>query len=143
MSLTYVILTSGRSIELSDLRLSSTYGGMLEGYPCKRVNDLKVNGLLRSAERAFSTTPVHLVPPVRQYPDQEAGPFGPAEVLPAVACLGVFQSTALDPDHDPVLYRSALTVVWFHPTPGVHSGEDADPALRDIPWEDLAGDFEL
>lgn len=34
MSLTSIVLSSGRSIDLSDLRLSSTYGGMLEGCPC-------------------------------------------------------------------------------------------------------------
>jgi hypothetical protein len=143
MSLGRIVLSSGRSIEISELRLSSTYGGMLEGYPCKPVNDLKVRGLLRTAARAFPATPVHLVPPSREYPDQTAGAFGPVEVLPAVACIGAFRSTALAPGHDPMLYRSALTVVWFQPTPDVPSGDSADPALRDIPWEELARDYEL
>ncbi|WP_326581587.1 hypothetical protein OIE69_40410 [Actinacidiphila glaucinigra] len=40
MSLSHVLLSSGRSIELTELRMSSTYGGMLEGYPCKRINDI-------------------------------------------------------------------------------------------------------
>ncbi|MFJ2645190.1 hypothetical protein ACIO1C_00385 [Streptomyces sp. NPDC087420] len=31
MPLSHKVLLSGRSIELSELRLSSTYGGMLEG----------------------------------------------------------------------------------------------------------------
>jgi hypothetical protein len=88
VSLTSIVLSSGRSIELSELRLSSTYGGMLEGYPCKRANDGTVNGLLRVAERAFPTTPVHLVPPALEYPDQTAGAFGPVEVLPAVESGG-------------------------------------------------------
>jgi hypothetical protein len=143
VSLTSIVLSSGRSIELSELRLSSTYGGMLEGYPCKRVNDGTVNGLLRAAERAFPTTPVHLVPPALEYPDQTAGAFGPVEVLPAVACVGAFHSTALEPEHDPVLYRSALTVVWFQPAPNVPSSNRADPALCDIRWDELAQDDEL
>jgi hypothetical protein len=143
VSLTCIVLSSGRSIELSELRLSSTYGGMLEGYPCKRVNDGTVNGLLRAAERAFPATPVHLVPPALEYPDQTAGAFGPVEALPAVACVGAFHSAALDPEHDPALYRSALTVVWFQPAPDVPSSNSADPVLCDIPWEDLAQDYEL
>ncbi|MGP4043478.1 hypothetical protein [Streptomyces sp. 2A115] len=143
MALTRVVLSSGRSIELAELRLSSTYGGMLEGYPCKPVNDMKIKSLLRTAERAFSTGPVHLVPPPREYPEQYAGPFGPVEVLPPVACIGACRSTALDPDHDLMLYRSALTVVWFQPTPTVPSGQDADPALRGVSWEELARDYEL
>ncbi|MEV6156979.1 hypothetical protein AB0L53_42230 [Nonomuraea sp. NPDC052129] len=143
MSLSRIVLSSGRSIELSELRLSSTYGGMLEGYPCKPVNDMKVRGLLRTAERAFPATPVHLVPPCREYPDQTVGAFGPVEVLPSVVCIGAFRSTAVAPDHDPVLYRSALTVVWFQPTPDVPSGDSADLALRNIRWEELAQDYEL
>ncbi|MBD0742804.1 hypothetical protein [Streptomyces sp. CBMA152] len=141
MSLSNIVLASGRSIELSDLRTSSTYGSMLEGYPCKPINDMKVTGAVRTAERDFPTLPVHLVPPSREYPDQTGGAFGPVEVLPAVRCVGVFGSTAIDPDHDPVLYRSALVVVWFQPTADVPSGESA--VLGDISWEEVARDHEL
>ncbi|MGW2303205.1 hypothetical protein [Streptomyces sp. NPDC001809] len=143
MSLSHIALSSGRSIELTELRMSTTYGGMLEGYPCRPINDMKVSGLLRQAERAFSFAPVHLVPPSRDYPDQTAGAFGPVEVLPSVACIGVFGSTAVDPELDAVLHRSALIVAWFQATPGVPSGEDADLALRSIRWEELAKDYEL
>jgi hypothetical protein len=143
MSLTRVVLTSGRSVDLAELRLSSTYGGMLEGYPCKPLNDLRIKALLRAAEHTFPTTPVHLVPPPREHPDQYAGAFGPVEVLPPVACVGNFDSTALTPTHDPVLYRSTLTVIWFQPGPQVPSGCDADAGLRGLDWEELARDYEL
>ncbi|MFG3510052.1 hypothetical protein ACGF5F_31640 [Streptomyces sp. NPDC047821] len=143
MSLSHIPLSSGRSIELTELRMSTTYGGMLEGYPCQRINDMKVSGLLRQARDAFSFTPVHLVPPSREYPDQTVGAFGPVEVLPSVACIGVFGSTAVDPALDPVLHRSALIVAWFQATTDVPSGENADLALRSIRWEELAQDYEL
>ncbi|MFD9120885.1 hypothetical protein [Streptomyces bottropensis] len=143
MSLSHIVLSSRRSIELTELRMSSTYGGMLEGYPWKRVNDWKVGGLQREAERAFPSAPVHLVAPPREYPDATAGPFGPVEVLPSVACIGVFSSTAIDPELDPVLHHSVLSVAWFQPAPQVPSGEDADLALRGIRWEELARDQEL
>ncbi|CAM5473235.1 hypothetical protein SALBM311S_00142 [Streptomyces alboniger] len=143
MSLGRVVLTSGRSLDLAELRLSSTYGGMLEGYPCKPVNDMRIKGLVRSAEREFPAAPTHLVPPPREHPDQYAGAFGPVEVLPSVACVGVFHSTALAPDHDPILFRSALTVIWFQPTPRVPYDCDAEPTLLDLAWEDLAGDCEV
>ncbi|MFI1533922.1 hypothetical protein [Streptomyces anandii] len=143
MSLTHVILSSGRSLALAELRLSSTYGGLLEGYPCAIVNDMKIKGLMKTAEKAFPRTPVHLIPPQREYPDQYAGAFGPVEVLPPVACVGAFHSTAVSPDHDPVLYRSFLTVVWFQATPRVPTDCTAEQPLRDLPWEDLAEDDEL
>ncbi|MFJ8635084.1 hypothetical protein [Streptomyces sp. NPDC093568] len=143
MSLTRVVLTSGRSLDLSELRFSSTYGGMLEGYPCKPVNDMKIRSLVRAAERAHPSLPVHLVPPPREYPDQYAGAFGPVEVLPSVACVGAFHSAALDRGQDPVLRRSALTIIWFQPTAHMPTGCDAEDALREVDWEGLARDYEL
>ncbi|WP_309097517.1 hypothetical protein [Streptomyces sp.] len=140
MALARLVLASGRSVDLAELRLSSTYGDLPAGYPCKPVNDLRIARLVRAAERARPGTPVHLVPPAREYPDQYAGGLGPVEVLPPVACLGTFQSTALDPARDPVAYRSRLVVVWFQATPRLPSGCDAEPALRDLDWAALARD---
>ncbi|SER82950.1 hypothetical protein [Streptomyces qinglanensis] len=139
MSLGHIVLLSGRAIRLTELRMSSTYDGMLEGYPCKRINDLKVSRLQRQAERAFPATPVHLVPPSREYPNERAGAFGPVEVLPSVACVGAFDSTALDPAMD----GSTLIVTWFQPAPEVPAGEDVDLELRSIRWEELAQDYDL
>ncbi|MER5597223.1 hypothetical protein [Streptomyces sp. NPDC002265] len=139
MSLGHIVLSSGRSIQLTELRMSSTYGGMLEGYPCKRINDRKVSWLQRQAEHEFPSMPVHLVPPSREYPDETAGAFGLVEVLPSVACIGVFDSAALDPAMD----GSTLVVAGFQPVPEVPVGEDADLALRGIRWEELAQDYEL
>ncbi|MFJ6646747.1 hypothetical protein ACIQPS_13955 [Streptomyces sp. NPDC091290] len=143
MSLTRVILASGRALDLTELRMTSTYGGMLEGYPCKLVNDMAIRGLMNTARQTHPSSQVHLVPPHPDRHDQQAGPFGPVEILPPVACVGSFRSTALDPAHDPVLHRSSLTVVWFQPTPRVPSGKNGEEALRGIDWEGLAEDFEL
>jgi len=144
MSLTHVVLQSGRAIEFSDIRLTSTYGDMLEGYPCARINDMKINGLLRGAERDSPRTPVHLIEPPREYrdDDSEGHPFGPVEILPAVACVATFRSAPVSPSLDSALHHSALTVVWFQPTPHVPSGTDADTRLRALDWEKLARDDE-
>ncbi|MFJ8189755.1 hypothetical protein ACIQ8D_08255 [Streptomyces sp. NPDC096094] len=143
MSLTRVVLSSGRSIDLTELRLTSTYGGLLEGYPCRPVNDLRIKALQRTAERMSPTTPVHLVPPHREYPHQYAGSSGPVELLPRVACVGLFSSAVLDPANDPALHRSGLTVIWFQPTPHVPGSCDTEAALRDVDWATLARDYEL
>ncbi|CAM5273986.1 hypothetical protein GCM10010329_46090 [Streptomyces spiroverticillatus] len=143
MSLSSIVLASGRSVRLVELRLSSTYDGMLEGYPCKPVNDRKVHHLRERAARELPGTPAHVVEPVRVLPDEPAGAFGPVEVLPAVTCVGLFRSDAVEADHHPVGYRSALVVGWFQATADLPSGEDADAALRSIPWEQLAQDYEL
>jgi hypothetical protein len=123
--------------------MSSTYGGLLEGYPFKRMNDLKLSSLATGAANAFPARPVHLVPPTREHPDQTAGSFGPVELLPAVTCIRAFASAALSPEHNAVLYYSALTVVWFQATPAVPTGDNTEHALRSIPWDESAEDFEL
>ena len=146
MSLARVVLSSGRSLDLAELRLSSTYGGMPQdcpGYPCKPLNDMLIKSLLSTAAHTSPATPVHLVPPPREHPDQYAGAFGPVEVLPSVACVGSFRSSALDPAHDPVLYHSALTVIWFQPTVRVPCDCDAEGSLRSVDWEGLAQDCAL
>jgi len=143
MSLTQVVLQSGRSIELSAIRLHSTYGDMLEGYPCARVNDMKINGLLRGAERDSPLSPVHLIDPPREYRDDEPkGPFGPVEILPAVACVATFRSAPVSPSLDPALHHSTLTVIWFQQTPHIPTGTEADTRLRALNWEKLAHDDE-
>lgn len=144
MSLARIVLTSGRSVDLAELRLTATYGGgMPEGYPCRPVNDLRIAELLRTAARMSPPTPVHLIPPPRAYPDQYAGAFGPVETLPRVACVGRFSSAPVTPASDPFAYRSGLTVIWFQPTPRAPDAYDSDPALRDVDWSSLARDYVL
>lgn len=143
MALAQVILSSGRSIELSDVRLSSTYGRMLEGYPFQRWNDRVLEGLLKRTEKEKPSIPVHLVPPTREHPDVAAGSFGPVELLPSVTCVASFSSHPIDLEKDSISYYSALTVVWFQASLDIPQGEDAAPGLRAICWEDVARDFEL
>ncbi|MFF7473228.1 hypothetical protein [Streptomyces sp. NPDC008092] len=147
MTLTRVVLASGRLVGLSRLRLSSTYEGLLEGYPHQALNDRRVSRLLAAAAAEYPRTPTHLVPPPREHPDdgraRHAGPFGPAEFLPPVACIGLFDSAPVAQDVDPVLHGSSLAVVWFQATPQPPSGHDADQGLREVAWEELAEDYEI
>jgi hypothetical protein len=142
MALAHMVLSSGRSIELSEIRMSSTYGGMLEGYPFQRWNDLKLERLVKNAEKARLRVPVHLVEPVRELPDLPVGGFGPVELLPAVTCVGSFTSHPINPERDSMLHHSALTVLWFQEAPVVPSAEVADHGLLGICWNDIAKDFE-
>ncbi|MFL9656771.1 hypothetical protein ACJ7VE_24015 [Streptomyces sp. PB17] len=143
LSLTRIVLTCGRNVDLTELRLTPTYDAMSESYPCRPVNDLRIRALLHTAARMSPTVPVHLIPPPRAYPDQYAGAFGPVETLPRVACVGRFSSMPLTPANDPVAYRSGLTVIWFQPTTRIPDPYDTDPALLDVDWAALALDYEL
>ncbi|MFF0224330.1 hypothetical protein [Streptomyces sp. NPDC004629] len=142
MPLSRITLASGRSIALAELRLSSTYGGLIEGRPSKRVNDFDVASRLRAARDAYPGRPVHLIPPERTCPEAPAHRSEPVEVLPVVACIGAFDSTETDPAHDSGWYFSALIIVWFQPTTDIPSDDNPHPALRTVPWQELAQDFE-
>lgn len=129
MALSDFTLTSRRWVRLTEVRMSSTYGGLLEGGPSRRVNAFIVGGRVRAAEAAYPDVPVHLIA------------TGDVEELPAVACVGHFESGEIDPAHDDGWHFSALVVVWFQPTTALPSGEDVDPALRGIAWDELARDY--
>ncbi|GGY85887.1 hypothetical protein CP967_24955 [Streptomyces nitrosporeus] len=142
MSLSCVTLSSRRTVSLVELRLSSTYGGLLEGAPTGRVNDRIIKGRLRVAEDAYPGWPVHLIPPERTGRGGTTRVGEPIEELPPVACVGMFHSGETDPAHRSGWYFSALVVVWFQPTADPPSDAHAPAALRGLAWEELARDFE-
>ena len=143
LSLTRVALASGRTVDLSDLRLTPTYADMPETYPCRPVNDERIRALLHAAEHTPPAVPVHLIPPPREYPHQYAGALGPVELLPRVACVARLSSTPLNPANDPSLYRSGLTVLWFAPPPHIPNPYNTHPTLHTLDWPTLAHDYEL
>ncbi|MET7403084.1 hypothetical protein ABZS66_57350 [Dactylosporangium sp. NPDC005572] len=146
MVLARMELGSGREIKLSELHLKSTYGGLIEGYPMARLNDMKVAGLAEQAGRLLPHAPVHVVEPLRTRPEQDSGtasPFGPLELLPAVICMGRFSSGPINPGFDPVLHYSRLVIVWFQDNATVPAGRDIPAGLRDVRWEDWAQDEEI
>lgn len=146
MALARVELGSGREVSLSELHLTSTYGGLIEGYPCKRVNDHIVSGLAVRAGRIFPGGPVHVIEPVPDEPEvdpSERWPFGPPQWLPAVTCFGSFSSSPVNPGIDSVLHYSRLVVVWFQAEATVMDAQQISPAVRDLHWDDWAEDEEV
>ena len=141
MALSYVVLRSRRSLELTDLRLSCTYAGLLEGMPNEAINKEIIDSLMASAAREHPNRPVHLVPPPRTYPDEPASRSGGRiEILPRVACIGTFESDAIGPDADPDWDRSWLTAVWFQEEASLDGIREA---VADMPWREVARDMTL
>lgn len=139
------MLNSGRSIELTSLEIFSTYDGLLEGYPCARINDRLLSGLAKRREFAYTSQPVHVITPPRRYPDlgSERLAFGPVEQLPEVYCRGSFRSHCIDEDLDDVLHRSWLSVVWFQDDLASPMIDFVTAAVTGLAWEELAEDYEL
>lgn len=145
MTLARITLASGRDLALEQLEIFSTYGGMLEGYPCARINDRLLSRLSERRESAHWTPPVHVITPSRSYPEPGSArlAFGPVEVLPGTYCRGAFQSERIDEQLDRVMYRSYLSVVWFQEGLDATVAEFVSSAVFALQWEQFAEDREL
>ncbi|MEU6206840.1 hypothetical protein ABZ814_25010 [Micromonospora musae] len=146
MDLALVVLLDGRDIALTEVHLALTYGGLLEGYPMRRLNDMITGGLARRAARVLPGAPVHVInPPRTQEPDPNPDPlpFGPVEYLPSVIVMGRFSSGPIDDGKDPVLHRSHLVIVWLQDDVAMPSPDGAPAGLSIVDWERWAEDFEV
>ena len=144
MSLHTIDLHDGRKATVIDFRASATYARLVEGYPNARLNKAILERACRT-ERQAGTVPVHLIEPALSYPELAGGPgpFGAAELLPAVTCRATLTSTPVKTHHEPALYRSWLTVVWFQPDIAAPLGACIYAILGNLPWGALAEDQEL
>jgi hypothetical protein len=146
MSLARISLVSGRIIDLIHLEITSTYAGLLEGYPNARINDVKLRYLAKRRESEYAAPPRHLIAPPRRYPNpatEFSAFFGPVEELPWVYCLGLFHSDRINQKLDPVRYESWLELVWFQENVASPVAEFVTAAVRDLAWDELAEDCEL
>lgn len=144
MPLARISLASSRSIDLTGLEISSTYGGFLEGYPNARINDALLKRLGRRREFSYGSQPVHVITPQRSQPEpQSALPFGPMETLPPVHCQGSFMSAVIGQELDPVLHKSWLMVVWFQDDLARPVAASVAAAVSGLAWDDYAENYEL
>lgn len=144
MTLAWIRLDSGRGIQLTSLEIFSTYGGLLVGHPCARVND-RLLARLAVREPDGGSLPVHVVTPPRRYPEGASGrpPLGPVEELPSVYCRADFRSRCLDEELDDGFRESGLTVVWFQDDLASPVADFVTAGVAGLVWEELAEDYEL
>lgn len=144
MDLGGFVLRRGRRITLREVHIELTYGGLLEGYPNAKVNDHILARLPGRAQALLGTRPVHVVPPHRTVvPSHRATePLGPMEKLPAITCLGTFESAPVSVGGDTAFDYSALLVVWLQDQAAPLIAAPVIEQLRDLPWASLAQDEE-
>jgi hypothetical protein len=130
----FLTLDCGREVMLDAFDYSRTYAGLLEGRPNAEMNDRIIERAQTAREESWGKRAVHVIPPDVDATD----PAHPA--LPPVllrAWLICFQPV------DPAFMGSELVVVWF--TTDCHTEPIADVvfrAVRGLPWEQLAYDFD-
>ena len=145
MTLAWITLNSGRGIQLASLEIFPTYGGLLVGYPCARVNDGLLARLAERCEPVDGSPPVHVITPPRSYPDgaSERLPLGPVERLPSVYCRAHLRSRCIDGQLDDGFRESWLTAVWFQDDLASPVADFVTAAVAGLAWEELAEDYEL
>jgi hypothetical protein len=127
-----ISLACGRVVHVDAFSVEQTYGGMLAGVPDKELNDEIIASALLSEEWGERKT--HLIEP------EIIKGAGGALFLPEYTCKAWLVC------HDPVKKGdgSELVIVWFayvvfnHPLNAVVAN-----AAIDLPWDELAEDFEL
>jgi hypothetical protein len=127
-------LDCGRQVTLDAFDYKRTYLGLLEGRPDAEMNARIIERALDEREGSWGLRKTHLIPPVIDERDPEHPVMPPACLRAWVWCN--------DPI-DPAFMGSALVVVWF--ADECHADTIADVvfrAIRGLPWEQLAEDFD-
>lgn len=135
-------LPSGRRLWLHELRQYVTYAGRLEGLPTAEENERDVQRLIAEYRDRPYPGPPYLIPPT-ETPSQFLGgtryPFGTPSALPAVTCIGRFES--LSPARDPHCDGSGLVVIWYQEEFALPIDASVVAQLLSIKWEKHAADW--
>ena len=122
-------LPSGRNVFLSDLKLSSTYAGALEGSPETLTPHLR-KGIAQSVQKSLPPgTPLVII-------------GAEVEVLPSYRWIAKFISRrgvkTTDPDYSSRLYLCWFSEELYRDLPGA-----IEEILLPIDWESLAADYDM
>jgi hypothetical protein len=127
-------LDCGRSVAVDALYYQRTYLSLFEGRPNRKLNESILEKVRREMTPLWGDRRVHIIPPAID----DSDPTHP--VLPRVRFT--VWLTCYQPIKEPNA-GSELVVVWFREE---CSGEPLDKiigdAIRSLPWEELAQDFE-
>ena len=126
-------LHNGRSVSVEQFQHSDTYASLLEGKPNEFINNRIIERSLKAASKHDSDKPF-LIPP-KTHQDSRGGVR-----IPPVCCVAQLMSTPMSSQ----MHGSALSVVWFSdPFFDEPLAIFTERSLRDIPWEQVARDFEF
>jgi hypothetical protein len=129
-----IILRSGRRVLLYELHQVLTYDGLREGLPTLEMNKAMMEDLVAERHgKPYPVGPVCLIKPEQRLIDYfKKYAFGVPAILPAVTCMGRFESRETPITH------SGLVIIWYQE----QFAFPIDPAVIEkmecIDWERLA-----
>lgn len=135
-------LSSGHRLSLRELRQYRTYEGWLEGLPTVEWNQQHLEKLVKSQrDKPYPGDPLLIQPteaPI-EYRQGQRYPFGTPSALPAVTCIGRYES--LSPARDHAGDYSGLVVIWFQEEFAFPIDPIVISQLLAIDWERHATDL--
>src|SRR5262245_20241886 len=131
--MSFLMLDCGRQVSLDAFDYSRTYGGLLEGLPNAEMNRRIIERAQAEREGSWGPRKTHLIPPVVDARDPKHPAFSPALLRAWLHC---------NEPIDPAFMGSALVVVWFaEECLDEPITEVVFRAIRGLPWDQLADDF--
>ena len=127
-------LDCGRRVSLDELDYSHTYAGLLEGRPDAQMNAQIIERALSFREAPGIKRSVHLIPPLVDNSIPAHPKLPPIRLRAWLTC---------DEPVNPQFMGSDFVVVWF--SQDCHNASISDvvfQAVRGLPWEQLARDFD-
>jgi hypothetical protein len=126
-------LDCGRQVSLDAFNYGRTYGGLMLGRPNAKLNAWTIEAEVAAASKSWGPRKTHLIPPAVDDRD-------PKHPLLPPTCLWAWLTCPCP--IKPTFQASELVVVWF--ADECHAEPIADVvfrAVRGLPWEELAQDF--
>ncbi|WP_406699853.1 hypothetical protein V5E97_13490 [Singulisphaera sp. Ch08] len=138
-------LPSGRRLYLCELRQYLTYEGLLEGLPTVERNKKCLEQLVANHRgKLYAGEPYLVRPtetPIEYNRDGKPYPFGIPSALPAVTCIGRFESR--QPARNESSDQSTLVIIWFQDEFAFPIDPSVVVQILAIDWETHAADTDF
>ena len=139
--MTSLTIENGHTAYIKVLHQYATYAGLLEGLSTREMNREIIKDAVESAPDYTRQSAVYLIEPI-EYPVEYDGvyPFGQPASIPPITCFMLLQCHQVFRDFD--MHGSALTVVWFQENYAMPIDDLILEKIKQIPWAEIADEFE-
>jgi hypothetical protein len=134
-----LILKEDVEVTITSIHQEITYDGLLEGYPCEKLNNMILHNTEIKAKNLFFQDEIYMIKPVIKVGEEEYGPFGKMMELPLVTCIAMLTCRKIF--RDPDKHFSALTVIWFQDQYAFPIHENIIEKITAVPFKEVCGEF--
>lgn len=135
-----LILKENIKVMITSIHQEITYDGLLEGYPCEKVNTMILHNTKIKAGNLFFMDEIYMIEPFIKVNRNQSGSFGKMMELPMVTCMATLMCREVFRDQDK--HFSALTVIWFQDQYAFPIQEDILEKITAVPFKEVCGEFD-